>query len=249
MSEDDAYQMVERADLLEHIRTVVIPSKKIVPVSSLTTKLESSMLSGRINSIRDSTRKHIHRRLESELANSVQIYPDYKGKLLMVPDSVQLRDAVLEIRSLRKELGIWKTKVTDLMKITDQVSSAIRSAVKEDKEPTPFHPSDVTSTDWPIPYQLERFLIGLLTGDPDVKCPSHRVSTLVQSFGQDLVYVGNKSHPSICFSRMLTGNVEIIKLLNKFGHCVSYSQLEENETALCLQKLAASLNQKIALPA
>ena len=68
------------------------------------------MLSGGIISIRDSTRKHIRRRLESELANSVQIYPDDKGKLLMVPDSVQLRDAVLEIQSLRKELGIWKPK-------------------------------------------------------------------------------------------------------------------------------------------
>ena len=261
MSEDDAYQMVEReafADLFEHIRTVVIPSKKIVPVSSLTTKLESSMLSGGIISIRDSTRKHIRRRLESELENSVQIYPDDKGKLLMVPDSVQLRDAVLEIQSLRKELGIWKTKVTDLMKITAQVSSAIRSAVKEDKEPTPFpfHPSNVTSTDWPIPYELERFLIGLLTGDPDVKCPSHRVSTLVQSFGQDLVYAvtcGQQKPPKHMLLpyavKTLTGNVEIIKLLNKFGHGVSYSQLEENETALCLQKLAASLNQKVALPA
>ena len=49
--------------------------------------------------------------------------------------------------------------------------------------------------------------------------------------------------------KSLTGNVEIIKILNKFGHGVSYSQLEENETALCLQKLAASVNQKVALPA
>ncbi len=41
----------------------------------------------------------------------------------------------------------------------------------------------------------------------------------------------------------------MLKILNKFGHGVSYSQLEENETALCLQKLAASVNQKVALPA
>ena len=73
--------MIEReafADLLKHIRTVVIPNKKIVPVSSFTAKLESSMISGGINAIRDSTRKHISRRLESELANSIQIYPDDK---------------------------------------------------------------------------------------------------------------------------------------------------------------------------
>ncbi len=93
-----------------------------MPVSSLTTKLESSMISGGVGVIRDSTRKHIRRRLESELANSIHIYPDDKGKLLMVPDSVQLHDAVLEIQSLRKEFGFWKGKVTDLTKITDQVS-------------------------------------------------------------------------------------------------------------------------------
>ena len=176
----------------------------------------------------------------------------------MVPDSVQLHDAVLEIQSLCKELGFWKGKVTDLTKITDQVSSAIRSAIKENKKPTPFpfHPSDMTSTDWPIPYQLERFLIGLLTGNPDVQCPSRRVSTLVQSFGQDFLYTvtcGQHKPPKHVLLpyavKTLTGNVEIIKILNKFGHGVSYSQLEENETALCLQKLAASVNQKVALPA
>lgn len=75
MSEDDTYQIIEReafADFFEHIRTVLIPNKKIVPVSSLKTKLESCMISGGINAIRDSTRKHIRRRLESELANSIQ---------------------------------------------------------------------------------------------------------------------------------------------------------------------------------
>ena len=30
---------------------------------------------------------------------------------------------------------------------------------------------------------------------------------------------------------------------------MSYSQLEENDTALCLQKLAAGINQKVVLPA
>ena len=120
VSEDDTYQMIEReafADIFKHIRTVVIPNKKIVSVSSLTAKLESSMISGGIKYIRDSTRKHIRRRLESELENSIQIHPDDKGKLLMVPDSVQLHDAVLEIQSLHKELGIWKSKVTNLTKI------------------------------------------------------------------------------------------------------------------------------------
>ncbi len=49
--------------------------------------------------------------------------------------------------------------------------------------------------------------------------------------------------------KTLTGNVGIIKTLNNLGHGVLYSQLEKNDTALCLQKLAASNNQTVALPA
>lgn len=192
MDEDSAYQILESegfVSLFEYIRTG-IPNKRIVPITSLTARLESSMLSGGIKHIRDSTKKHIRRRLEAELVNSVQIFPDDKGRLLMVPDSVTLQDAVLEVQSLRRELEIWKSKVTDLNKVSDQVSSRLRSAIKESMAPTPFpfHPSDVISTHLSIPHQLERFLIGLLTGDPGANNLSDRVSTLIQSFSQDLIY-------------------------------------------------------------
>ena len=55
----------------------------------------------------------------------------------MVPDNVTLQDAVLEVQSLHNELDIWKTKVSECNKIIDQVSSKIRSAIKEDMKPTP----------------------------------------------------------------------------------------------------------------
>ena len=181
--------MVEKkayANLFDYIRTDIVPSKKIVPVTSLTMKLESFMLSGVIELLRDSTRKHIHRTLKYELGDSVQIFADNKGKLLMV---LSLQDVVLENQGLRRELEIWKAKVTDFNKIIDQTSSQIRSAIKEDMAPTPwtFHPSDVNSS--AIPNQLERLLVGLLTGDPDCgKSAAHRVTTLAQSFGQDIIY-------------------------------------------------------------
>ena len=117
------------------------------------------------------------------------MFPDNKGNLLMVPDSVSLQDVVLENQGLRRELEIWKAKVTDFNKIIDQTSSQIRSAIKEDMAPTPwpYHPSDVNSS--AIPNQLERLLVGLLTGDPDCgNSAAHRVTTLVQSFGQDIIY-------------------------------------------------------------
>ena len=45
--------------------------------------------------------------------------------------------------------------------------------------------------------------------------------------------------------KILNGNIELIQT----RHGVSYYQLEENDTALCLQKLATGLNQNITLPA
>ena len=47
---------------------------------------------------------------------------------------------------------------------------------------------------------------------------------------------------------ILTGNVGIITILNRLGHGVSYSQLEENDTALCLQKMAAATHLRCVLP-
>ena len=46
----------------------------------------------------------------------------------------------------------------------------------------------------------------------------------------------------------MTGNVELIKVLNRFGHGISYSQLEEIDTALCLQKLANGDESGVAIP-
>ena len=71
---DEWYQIVENeayaTSLFDYIRTDIIPSKKIVQVTSLTMKLESFVLSGGIELLRDSTRKHIHRTLKYELGDS-----------------------------------------------------------------------------------------------------------------------------------------------------------------------------------
>jgi hypothetical protein len=63
----------------------------------------------------------------------------------MVPDSVSLKDVVLENQTLHKELKVWKAKSTNFNKSIDQTSSQIRSAIKHDMTPTPwpYYPSDV----------------------------------------------------------------------------------------------------------
>ena len=100
--------------------------------------------------------------------------------------------------------------------------------------PWPILPSDVSIEQFSVPEVLYRFLMGLLTSNPVMKNPSPRVEMLVQSFNQDIIYAVTcrKTKPPrhILLSygvNMLTGNIEIIQMLNRFGHGVSYSQLEE----------------------
>jgi len=38
--------------------------------------------------------------------------------------------------------------------------------------------------------------------------------------------------------KTLTGNVEVIRTLNRLGHCCSYTRLEEIDTALCVEKVS-----------
>ena len=250
VAEIDAYKQ-----LFHFIRNEVIQNKVVVPVAQLTEKLAEFMFSkGEV--LKTATKKNIRRKLETEFSDSVHIFPNDSGKLLLAPDSFSFKDVVLENENLRKELAIWKVKLTDANKITDQASLQIREAIRRDMKPTPWpcHPSDLSNA-VNMPTQLHRFLIGLLTGNPENENPSDRVSNLVQSFGQDLIYAvtcgqhKSPKHVLLPYAvKTLTGNTEIIKALNRFGHGMSYTQLEENDTALSLQKLAAGLNERVLLP-
>ena len=82
-----------------------------------------------------------------------------------------------------------------------------------------------------------------------------KVERVVQSIGEDCMYAvrGGKVIPNMHILlpwnvKSLTRNVEIIKMLNRLGHGISYSKLEEIDTALYLQKQNKEENRGIVLP-
>ena len=163
----EMYTNIEREayiNLFQYVRADIIPNKTIVQVISLVSKLEQFMMSSGVTRLRDYRRKNIRRNLESELGNVVNIFSDEKGRLLMVPQSVSLRDVVLENQTLQRELKVWRAKSTNFNKIIDQTSSHVRSIIKQEmtETPWPFHPSDVKDSGYiSIPDQLQRLLVGL----------------------------------------------------------------------------------------
>ena len=244
-------------DLFRYIRNDVLDAEAVITMVDLTKKLESFIQSRGIERLSESTKKHIRRKIEAEFGSTIEIFPDEKGKLLVMPGHLSKKEVVKSKIVLEKELEKMKMKVTEIQGIVDQSAVYMRNAILDMKwaTPWPILPSHVSIEQFSVPEVLYRFLMGLLTSNPVMKNPSPRVKLLVQSFSQDIIYAvtcGKTKPPKhILLSygvKTLTGNVEIIQMLNRFGHGVSYSQLEENDTALCLQKLAANLNQTTILP-
>ena len=244
-------------DLFQYIGAEVIEKQLVVSMTELTRKLESFYQSRGVDELIESTKKHMRRKIEAVFGSALDIFPDAKNKLLIISENLSRQETVKANVLLKQELEILKSKSTDSQKVIDQCATYIRHWIFDIKwqTPWPIHLSDLNAESFPVPENLSRFLIGLLTSDPGINSPSERVKTLVNSFSQDIIYAttcGQTKPPKqILLSygvKTMTGNVELIQMLNRFGHAVSYSQIEENDTALCLQKMASSLNQTTILP-
>ena len=100
-----------------------------------------------------------------------------------------------------------------------------------------------------VPDMLYNMLAWILTSDTGfsmervTNVPNH-VHRWILSLGQDLIHCvsrGRNKTPKHVLLPMtvksLTGNAELVTLLNRFGHGLSYSQIEELETAIAEQQL------------
>uniref|UniRef100_A0A6A7FTP2 Uncharacterized protein n=1 Tax=Hirondellea gigas TaxID=1518452 RepID=A0A6A7FTP2_9CRUS len=77
----------------------------------------------------------------------------------------------------------------------------------------------------------------------------------MQSFSQDFIYAvtcrNQKTPKQVLLTyavKTLTGNVELIRILSRLGHGISYSQLEENDTGLCIEKLDSDHAEQAIIP-
>ncbi len=255
--DDDAAAQYEAAvnqsynELFCFIRMELFGSPQVMTMTNLTSRLVASMNSLGIVHVKESTIKHLRRKLESEFAGALHIFPDAKGKLLLYPDNLSMREPAKQHQSLRDELLALKS--VSAQDVIAKAAIKLRADIKSQDVPQVWPPEVKPEAECPvIPESLMVFLYYLLTGCNDPDHTSQRVQRLVQSFGHDIVYAVTcgKTQPSkhiiLPFSvKSLTGNVELINILNRLGHSVSYSQMQEIETALCLQKLSSSRSDTV----
>ena len=132
-------------------------------------------------------------------------------------------------------------------KLVKSVALKIRKDIKEMKDamPWPPRPDDLTPDQFKVPDILNEFLNLVLAGTSDENCISTRLARLKFSFAQDIVYAVTggrvKTPKSILLPsiiKTLTNNTEIVNIVNRLGHGVSYSILSElnTENAYAIQK-------------
>ena len=126
-----------------------------------------------------------------------------------------------------------------------QVAAVLRIQVRNEvREQTwPPKPDELTEKYIILPACLTHFLQILIGGQEAL--PSERINRLAWSIGQDILHAVTNAQVIMpkhvllpWVIKTLSGNVELIRILNRLGHGCSYSHLEENDTALCIKKLS-----------
>ena len=127
----------------------------------------------------EATRKHIRRKIEAEFGSILLIFPDDKGKLIVVPDNLSVEDIVKMNMAMKKELDILKHHSSNIDKIIDQSPTYIHKSISDMKwkSPWPIHPSDVDIQLLPVPESLKHLLMTVLAAD--VSNPSQQIVNLV----------------------------------------------------------------------
>lgn len=239
------YEVAEKKsyeELFSYIRNELFPNPEVLAMTNLSSRLQSSMKSLGVGQIKDSTKKNLRRRMETELGGSIHIFSDENGKLLLYPDSLSMTELAKTVFTLKNELQHTRSLISD--DVVTKSALLMRNDIKK-QDTKQVWPPDVEQGDSLIPVSIIQFLQTLLSGN--CNNPSERVKRLVTSFGSDLVYavtcgrIKLPKHILLPFAvKSLTGNTELVNTLNRLGHCVSYSQFEEIDTALCLQKMELS---------
>ena len=220
----DSYKTIE----LEAFHLVIekcndmIYQHTILRMQELTTFM-TEYLKVRGIAISNSTKKNLRRNIEKTFGEKIT-FLNTSNKLFLYPSNITNEQIFKEL---------YKAQEDDQVIIN--AANLIRKEITDMKDeiPWPPQPEDLEPDAFQIPSQLERFLLYLF-GSKSPGDASNQSSRYQHSIAQDLIYTvtaGRVKTPKSlllqCVIKSLTNNVEIITILNRLGHGVSYSTLSE----------------------
>ena len=98
-SEDVAYQEAEQESfqaLFKHVRETIISNPHVVRLTVLTDKLVEIMKTFGCYNVKQHTKNHIRRKLETEFNGALHFISEANGKVLVYPDNISLAQVLRE---------------------------------------------------------------------------------------------------------------------------------------------------------
>ena len=219
-------------NLCEHVNASIISGENVERMS-MRERYLTSILHNNLESYNpDYKTDELKSKLVKRFGSSIQFWqPNYKRELVYASDIT--KGEAIEVAF---EAAASETK--RLQEAASILRRAIQVAYAEAEEmPWPPSADFLVSDNVRRPSCLEEFLECLLSVKSD---SSENRQRLVTSFAQDIckaVTNGKWTLPKHLLLGMtlrhLTGSAEVITLVNRFGHCASYSRVIELETAMC----------------
>ena len=180
------------------------------------------------------------------------------NRVFIIPDNLSqnhlARDLIGQQLTQCKEKG---STTEEIRRVALELRKAIQSTGSEEMSWPP-KASELNEDAIRIPEDVKLFLVTLLTGSssykPNDPC-QEKDQRLVNSFGQDWIFAVTNGrqkplkHILLPYAvKTLTNNVDVMRFLNRCGHGIAYSQIEEINTALCQQKMASTPENGAPLP-
>ena len=226
--------------LINFINEELIPNPELVTLKDLAEVVTKHMTENGINQLHMSTKKNLKRRIESEFGSRLKIISEDYNKPLIAPFTLTYEQLAKQYINLKEKFELYKSE--DCSQIISKAAIILHNHIKEIKQIRlwPPCPDELDEQYVDIPKQLTNFLTILLTGKNSHELKlTPKIDKLIWSFSQDLICgvtsgrVQTSKHILIPWAiKTLTGNVELIKILNRLGHGISYSKLEEIDKAL-----------------
>ena len=226
---------------------------QVVRLSILREKLYSLLTLKGLQDIKDTTKVNFRRILENR-CSLLRFVKTSTNKILVYSSQLSVAQLVEENDRLKAELMANKPSCNNIEAGATALHNILKNYEDNYEPQWPPNPNVVDKHHVNIPNEVQEFLQVIFTGGK-LATISRRVHMLISSIGQDMLYaisrgkIQTPKHILLTSTvKSLTGNVELISILNKFGHGISYSKYEEIETALCLQKLALLPEGNVPLP-
>ena len=163
--ESSAYEM-----LLDYIRTDILNNPRLWKLSDLSAKLMELMNEKGVSAIKDSTKTHVRRKLETEFGGLLH-FVDLPGnnRVFIIPDNLSQNQLARDLISLQltqcKEKG---SRTEEIRRVALELRKAIQSTGSEEMSWPP-KASELNEDAIRISEDVKRFLVTLLTGSSSYK--------------------------------------------------------------------------------